>query len=94
MIYCIGRRPEYEQAFARGAPVMKRGQGIDSDGREYPGGWVWRSAEEARRFIAANGLNATHDVFGVLADWEHDTNASQGGNARRLTRDAALVRLT
>ncbi|MEX0853448.1 MAG: hypothetical protein WD036_09245 [Bauldia sp.] len=93
MIYCIGRRFEYERALAGPAPVTKRGRGVDRDGRPYPGGWVWQDVEGARRFIAANGLTATHSVYGVEADWERDTEAGRGGEARRLARDAEVVRL-
>jgi hypothetical protein len=93
MIFCIGHRARYEPAFAA-PPVIKKGRGVGEDGRPYPGGWVWQSVADARRFIAVNGLYATHAVYGVLADWESDTAAGEGGDARRLTRDAEVVRLT
>jgi hypothetical protein len=92
MIYCIGMRMKYEQAFAAG-PVVKQGRGADATGRPYPGGWVWQTVEEAERFIAANGLTATHDVYGVLADWRADTEPGSGNGANRLIRDAGVVRL-
>ena len=94
MIYCIGLRPKYEKAFAAAMPVIKQGRGIGGDGRPYPGGWVWRSVEDARRFIASNGLFATHDVYGVLADWERDAELGEGDETKRLIRDAEVVRLT
>lgn len=94
MIYCIGLRMRYENAFAAAAPVIKTGRAVGDDGRPYPGGWVWQSAEDARRFIAVNGLFATHDVYGVLADWERDTELGDGEQTRRLIRDAEVVRVT
>jgi hypothetical protein len=94
MIYCIGMRAKYERAFAAAAPVIKRGRGVGGDGRPYPGGWVWQSVEDARRFIALKGLFATHDVYGVLADWQRDAEAGEGDVTRRLIRDAEVVRLT
>jgi hypothetical protein len=93
MIYCVGNRFHYEQAFAAG-PVVKQGRGVGADGRLYPGGWVWRTVAEAERFITANGLNATHRVYGVLADWDRDAVASAGEETRRLRRNAEIVRLT
>ena len=97
MIYCVGLRMKYEQAFAAAEPVIKQGRGVDRDGRSYPGGWVWRTVADARRFIAVNGLTATHDVYGVNADWDRDTAADSsaaGRETRRLVRDAEVVRLT
>jgi hypothetical protein len=93
MIYCIGNRFHYEPAFAAGA-VVKQGRGNGPGGRPYPGGWVWRTIGEAERFIAVNGLDATHRVYGVLADWDRDAALGEGEATRRLTRDAEIVRLT
>ncbi len=93
MIYCVGNRFQYEKAFAAG-PVVKQGRGVGADGRLYPGGWVWRTVAEAERFITVNGLNATHRVYGVLADWQRDAVESEGEATRRLGRDAKIVRLT
>ncbi len=92
MIYCVGLRLKYDKAFAAG-PVIKRGRGVDSDGRSYPGGWVWQSADDARRFIDAKGLFATHEVYGVIADWERDAEWADGEGGGRLIRDAEVVRL-
>ncbi len=93
MIYCIGNRFHYEPAFAAG-PVVKQGRGVSPDGRPYPGGWVWQTVAEAERFIAVNGLDATHRVYGVLADWDSDAALGEGEATRRLIRDAEIVRLT
>jgi hypothetical protein len=93
MIYCIGLRTKYERAFAAPGGAVKLGRGTGSDGRPYPGGWVWQSVAEARRFIAGNGLDATHEVYGVLADWERDAEMTPGDHTRRLSRDAPIVRL-
>jgi hypothetical protein len=93
MIYCIGLRMRYEPALAGPTPTIKRGSGVDADGRSYPGGWVWRSAGEARRYLTANGLAATHDVYGVRADWTRDTAPVPGEAGRRLVRDAEVVKL-
>ncbi len=88
MIYCIGLRARYEAALSGPQPVVKRG----GTGSDYAGGWVWAKAEEALRFIAENGLVATHAVYGVLAEWERDTRQIAGEPYRRLIRDAEVVR--
>ena len=87
MIYCIGRTVRYEAALAGPAALVKRG---GNDG--YAGGWVWATPDEARRFIAINGLTATHSVYGVQADWDKDTQGIAGEPGRRLSRDAVVVR--
>jgi hypothetical protein len=88
MIYCIGLRVRYDAALSGSAPVVKRGGGTD-----YAGGWVWESPAEAARFIAANGLDTTHAVYGVEADWKADTRRMDGEPYSRLVRDAVVVRL-
>jgi hypothetical protein len=87
MIYTIGIRLKYERAFAAG-PVVKLG---GSDG--YSGGFVFATADDARRFLDAKGLSGTHMVMGVEADWDRDTKAEAGEPWRRLVRDAAVVKL-
>ena len=87
MIYAVGVRLRYEQAFSAG-PAVKRGMGGD-----YAGGFVFRTAEDARTFLAGKGLTGTHMVMGVAADWDTDTEMAPGEPWRRLSRDAMLVRL-
>jgi hypothetical protein len=87
MIYCIGLTVRYEAALAAPAAPVKRGGDAD-----YAGGWVWASPADAERFIAMNGLTATHSVYGVLADWQTDTVAVAGKPYHRLMRDAVVVR--
>ena len=92
MIYAIGTRLKYERAFAAG-PVAKGGRNVGRDGRTYPGGFVFRTAEEARHFLESKGLAGTHMVMGVLADWDADTEEEAGTPYRRLVRDADAVKL-
>ncbi len=89
MIYCIGLTVRYEAALAGPTAPMKRG-GDES----YGGGWVWATPDEARQFIAMNGLTATHSVYGVRADWARDTREIPDKPHRFLARDAEVVRLT
>ena len=58
----------------------------------YAGGFVFASVEDASRFLADRGLDGTHMVVGVLADWDNDTEMEAGAPYRRLTRDAEIVR--
>jgi hypothetical protein len=88
MIYCVGRTDRYEAAFSQPSPPVKKGGGAD-----YAGGWVWATVADARRFIAMNGLGATHSVYGLRAEWDTDTVAVAGESWRRLARDAEVVRL-
>lgn len=92
MIYTVGRRLKYERAFAAG-PVVKRGRGLNPNGSEYPGGFAFLTAEDARKFLASKGLSGTHMVMGLDADWERDTATADGKPFRRLLRDAPVVRL-
>ena len=88
MIFCIGLTARYEAALAGPTAPVKRG----SD-RDYAGGWVWDTVAEAERFIAMNGLTATHSVYGLKAAWDVDTEAVPGQPYRRLRRDAEVLRL-
>ena len=92
MIYTIGIRMKYERAFAAGQ-AMKRGGGKNPDGTEYPGGFAFRTADDAKAFLAAKGLAGTHTVMGLLADWDRDTAVHEGRPYRDLLRDAEIVKL-
>lgn len=89
MIYCIGLTVRYEAALAGPSAPIKRGAGPD-----YAGGWVWQTVSEADRFIAMNGLTATHSVYGLDADWEQDTEAVAGKPYRCLLCDARVLRIS
>ncbi len=88
MIYCIGLTVRYEAALAGPVAPVKRGGAAD-----YAGGWVWQTVADAERFIAMNGLSATHTVYGLDADWTQDTEAAAGQSYRRLLRDTAVLRI-
>ena len=90
MIYCIGLTVRYEAALAGPAAPVKRG----GEGGDYPGGWVWATVADAKRFLAMNGLTATHSVYGLRADWDRDTVANGDEPYRRLARDAEVVRVS
>lgn len=90
MIYTIGRKSVYDLHIEHNPQAMKIGRSDD-----YPGGSVWRTPEEARQYLADENLDDLDDfdVYGVEADWEKDTEPSNGGPWHDLLRDARLVRL-
>ncbi len=91
MIYAIGQTHQYAAKFASPKPLYKVGKGLDARGRPYPGGSVWRTEEDAKAYIVANGLTATHMVLRVIADWETDTEQLAGEPYRRLLRHALIL---
>ena len=93
MIYAIGQRARYEPKLALPKPLYKIGKGVDKEGRPYAGGSVWATEAAARQFIADMGIAATHNVYGVVADWQADTEQLPGEPFRRLLRHAQLVAL-
>lgn len=83
MIYTTGHSVSYRQYFKEQEIPQKLGK-IN----EYPGGSVWQTAEEAQQHC----LNG-YEVFGVLADWNKDTQPSQDGDWHDLIKTSDLVLL-
>lgn len=85
MIYTIGHTKNYLQYFKEhlllNFPFQKKGREAD-----YPGGSVWRTKEEAQQHCPPN-----YSVFGVLADWDTQTEPSKEGSWHNLLVDADLV---
>lgn len=81
MIFTIGHTKTYRHYF-KYLPdkFMKTGKRDD-----YPGGWVWKTMEEAR----ANCPRG-YSVYGVEADWEKDTIPT-GYNMHNLKIDSKLI---
>jgi hypothetical protein len=92
MIYTVGLIDKYEAAIDAGRG-LKLGPHTRRDGYADPGGWVWRTPEEARAYLALRGSLDTRRVYGVLADWDADTHEVAGEPTRCLKRDARVVRL-
>lgn len=85
MIYTIGHTESYLRYFAEQypQPVQKLGKTND-----YPGGSVWETYKEARANCPKD-----HSVFGVLADWEKDTEINESENYRNLIKTSDLAKL-
>ena len=89
MIYTIGHTASYERGFIAtertGQPLLKRGKTKD-----YSGGSVWKTHTEALAHARRKG---PYSVYGVIADWETETEPSLHSDWHELLVDARLVRL-
>lgn len=83
MIFTIGYTENYERYFIEQPKPRKLGRTAD-----YPGGSVWRTFEEAK-------LNCPdgYSVYGVLANWETDTEPSNEGEWHDLLITSDLIKL-
>jgi hypothetical protein len=88
VIYTIGHRESYLKAIAEAddGKIEKLGK---SD--ERPGGYAFRTCEDAQRRIAEAYADRRFAVFGLEADWELDTEPSPTGWWHNLLRDATIV---
>jgi hypothetical protein len=89
MIYTIGHTESYLKGFAqaeeKGIPLMKKGRTKD-----YSGGSVWKTYEEAEAHAIVRG---PYSVWGVMADWETETEVRTDVDWNDLLVDAELVKL-
>jgi hypothetical protein len=92
MIYTVGLISIYEPRLKAGT-MVKRGPGVDADGKPYKGGWVWETAEAAKAYLVERNSVSSRRVYGVLADWNTDTRVVPGEPTRCLTRHALVVGL-
>ena len=87
MIYTVGLIEVYEPRIDAGTAV-KGGRTST-----YEGGWVWQTAAAAQAYLGARRSQGTRRVYGVLADWNADTEPAESRPYRYLLRDAVVVRL-
>lgn len=86
MIYTIGHTESYRKYVREQSPAKPEKLGRTA---EYEGGSVWRTIEEA----VANCPEG-YSVWGVIADFDKDTEPNRDGNPwNDLLRDAELVDL-
>lgn len=83
MLFTIGHTKSYLQYFEEQTTPLKKGKEGD-----YPGGSVWKTKEEAQY-----NCPAEYSVFGVLADWDKDTEPSLEGTWNSLLISSELVKL-
>jgi hypothetical protein len=56
----------------------------------YPGGCVFKTWDDAKDYLDKNKLN-NYSIFGVLADWENDTETNIDEEYHNLLKDSQLV---
>lgn len=106
MIYTIGNERNYLEAICQeGGPIEKMGKATMHEQRErwhqeawkphdYPGGYAFKTAEDAQRRIDEAYPDRGFAVFGLLADWEQDTYPNpNGGWWHNLLVDVEIVLL-
>lgn len=86
MIYTVGLTGKYDAKLAAGR-LFKYGKKPG-----YGGGWVFRTEEDARRYLERR-KSTDRSVYGVLADWDADTEVVPGELYRHLLRASEVVRI-
>ncbi len=88
MIYTVGSKRAYFRSLLKNGKVMKSGRK-----RGYAGGGVFLTREDAQRHIDELELQGYKDfmVFGLLADWQKDTQVSSQHWWHDLLKDAEVV---
>ena len=88
MIYTVGSKRAYFRSLLKDGKVMKSGRK-----RGYAGGGVFRTREDAQRHIDELELQGYKNfmVFGLLANWDKDTQASAHHWWHDLLKDAEVV---
>lgn len=98
MIYTIGHEESYLRAVDEG-PIVKNGKATIQEQKEkwehplgfdYPGGYAFRTYEDAKKRINEAYPNRGFCVFGLNADWETDTYSS-GEWWNNLLNDVEIV---
>ena len=63
------------------------------NGSPYPGGSIFKTYDDAKNYLINHKLLETYSVFGVLADWDKDTEPNSEKEYNNLLIDSQLVRL-
>lgn len=94
MIYTVGHTKSYLKYFDefKNSPekFLKMGRRNNYQGKYYPGGCVFKTQNDAKNYLDKNNLN-TYSIFGVLADWENDTEPDINEGYHSLLIDSQLV---
>lgn len=88
MIYTIGNEKNYKEAIDLHGWVHKTGKNED-----YEGGYAFRTYEDALCAIQELGQEGVWVVFGLLADWEKDTEPNTVHWWHNLLKDSIIVPL-
>jgi len=87
MIFTIGKTINYERFFLEQDQPQKLGRCKRS-----PGGSVWRTFNEVQTYLDSLGLDE-YSIYGVIADWEEDTEQHGGASWRDLLKNSDLIKL-
>lgn len=88
--YTIGHTKNYQKAFQSSSTVYKTGRQPD-----YEGGWIWKTKEEAQKFLIQSEFNSM-SVFGIQLpnDWNQDVSEQPGTDGvHHLLIDALLFQI-
>lgn len=90
MIYTIGNTKNYN-TYLKEIPNLKK-KGRD---RDYQGGSVFKTLEDAENYLDDLELNNEYSVYGVEADWDKDTDTSLDGSTRYrdLLIDSKIIKI-
>jgi hypothetical protein len=94
MIYTIGHEESYMQAIAKSETgvIQKTGRlKADDYGGPYSGGYAFQTLEDAQRRIDEAYSEQGYIVFGLNADWEHDTEPAYDGWWHYLIHHSDIV---
>lgn len=86
MIYTLGHKATYLSAIADRGKIVKSGKFGD-----YPGGYALKTIEDAKRLLVENHAEDYYCIFGLLADWETDTEPDPNGAWWHVLINAAEI---
>lgn len=92
MIYTIGHTESYLQYFKEQDIPKKLGRRENLNGEYYPGGSVFKTYEDALDYLQKRKL-IDYSIFGVLADWNNDTEYDGKSLYNDLLYDSNLILL-
>jgi hypothetical protein len=96
VIFTIGRTEAYEETFRLQYTPEKLGRIADPNLLKtlgikesyYSGGSVWKTPEDAKKNCPSD-----YSVYGVLADWDKDTEPSREGDWNDLLKTSILIKI-
>lgn len=92
MIYTIGHTESYLQHFNKQSIPKKLGRKKNLNGEYYPGGSVFKTYIDAKKYLEREQLK-DYSIFGVLANWDNDTEYDGVSPFNDLLYDSELILL-
>ena len=98
--YTIGVESSYDKYLAAEPNAKKLGRYTDEHGEEYPGGWVWKSADDAYKFLAGKKASKLFPnkklavyVLALPQGWSTDVSREPWNDeVHNLLTDARIVK--